>query len=93
MGLGQVQLCGLLPQIEGVLPVLIGQGFRQFSGEPALIPFLAHQVAALSTKGCEVLAEAVCSAGDSRQVRELIGIRAEGHWGLVGDHTIAEPIS
>ena len=93
MGLGQVQLCGLLPQIEGVLPVLIGQGFRQFSGEPALIPFLAHQVAALSTKGCEALAEAVCSAGDSRQVRELIGIRTEGQWGLVGDHTIAEPIS
>jgi phosphoenolpyruvate-protein kinase (PTS system EI component) len=36
--LENLQLCGLLPQIEGVLPILIGLGFRRLSGEPALIP-------------------------------------------------------
>ena len=30
----KVQLCGLLPQMPGVLPVLLGMGFRVFSVAP-----------------------------------------------------------
>jgi phosphoenolpyruvate-protein kinase (PTS system EI component) len=87
-GLDQVQLCGLLPQIEGVLPLFIGLGFRQFSGEPALIPLLARRVAKLSLHTCKALVETVCDAVDSRQVRRLIGIPAGVQWGLVGDDAL-----
>ena len=33
----RVQLCGLLPQIPGVLPILLGLGFRAFSVESKLV--------------------------------------------------------
>jgi phosphoenolpyruvate-protein kinase (PTS system EI component) len=79
-----VQLCGLLPQIEGILPVLIGLGFRQFSGEPALIPLLARRAAERSLDSCEALAAGVCTAADSREVRELLGVPVGYQWGLLG---------
>ncbi len=39
--INKVQLCGLLPQLPGVLPVLLGMGFRVFSVAPVMIPYLA----------------------------------------------------
>jgi phosphoenolpyruvate-protein kinase (PTS system EI component) len=85
--LGRTQLCGLLPQIEGILPVLIGLGFRRFSGEPTLIPLLARDISRLSLRACERLAEAVCGAKDGREVREMLGLSMEGPWGLVTPRT------
>jgi phosphoenolpyruvate-protein kinase (PTS system EI component) len=81
----QTQLCGLLPQVEGVLPVLIGLGFRRFSGEPALIPLLSRVVTGTSLQACERLAEQVCRAPDARRVRARLGVSLEGPWGLVTD--------
>jgi phosphoenolpyruvate-protein kinase (PTS system EI component) len=93
-GLERVQLCGLLPQVEGVLPVLIGLGLRRFSGEPALIPLLARCVAAGTVRACEELAGAVCRAEDSNAVRQLVGAPTRGPWGLVNEgvpRTAARP--
>jgi phosphoenolpyruvate-protein kinase (PTS system EI component) len=83
--LERVQLCGLLPQVEGILPVLIGLGLRRFSGEPALIPLLARRVSASSVRTCEELAGAVCRAADSEAVRQLVGAPTRGPWGLAND--------
>jgi len=89
MRLSQVQLCGLLPQIEGILPVLIGLGFRQFSGEPALIPLFARRVAKVPLYTCKALAEAVCTAADSRNVRELMSVSPGVQWGLAKDDNVS----
>lgn len=75
--LTRVQLCGLLPQIEGVLPVLIGLGYRNFSVEPTLIPLLARQVQALEPVACRRLADAVCAAPDRARLRRELGLAAE----------------
>lgn len=83
--LERLRLCGVLPQVEGVLPILIGLGFREFSGETALIPLLARQVSRTTLGACRDLAETVCAAPESRAVRELVGVSAEGPWGLVTD--------
>jgi phosphoenolpyruvate-protein kinase (PTS system EI component) len=78
----RIQLCGLLPQVRGVLPVLLGLGYRRFSGEPVLIPPLAGTVTNQSINACEALASQVCAAGDSTQVRHLLGVSQETTWGL-----------
>jgi phosphoenolpyruvate-protein kinase (PTS system EI component) len=83
--LARVQLCGLLPQIDGILPVLIGLGYRNFSCEPALIPLLARCVADRTLAGCAVPAGEVCSAKESGEVRALLGVRVDGQWGLARD--------
>ena len=81
--LARVQLCGLLPQIDGVLPVLIGLGFRNFSVEPALIPLLARQAEKHDLATCRKRADAVCAASDSTAVRRLLGVPPSPLWGLV----------
>jgi phosphoenolpyruvate-protein kinase (PTS system EI component) len=84
--LDKVHLCGLLSQVEGVLPMLIGLGFRNFSGEAALIPLLARVVAEISGAGCAALVAGVCAARGSAEVRESLGVAVEGQWGLVRDN-------
>lgn len=84
--LENVQLCGLLPQIEGVLPILIGLGFRRFSGEPAPIP-LARSVVGQGLKDLEQLAARVCAAATSAEVRSLVRVDGYPTWGLVSDET------
>ncbi len=71
--LDKVQLCGLLPQMPGVLPVLLGMGFRAFSIEPLMIPYLAQITTRTTLSQAAVLARQVCEAADSQQVRELLG--------------------
>jgi phosphoenolpyruvate-protein kinase (PTS system EI component) len=83
--LERLRLCGVLPQVEGVLPILIGLGFREFSGETRLIPLLARQVSRTTLGACRDLARTVCAAPGSRAVRELVGAPPEGPWGLVTD--------
>jgi phosphoenolpyruvate-protein kinase (PTS system EI component) len=75
--IGRVQLCGLLPQFPGMLPVLLGMGFRNFSLAPAIIPYLAARIQQFSLQRAQKLAQQVCSAGDSRQVRALLELPAD----------------
>jgi len=82
----RIQLCGLLPQVQGVLPVLLGLGYRLFSGEPVLIPTLAGTVTSHSMNECETLASQVCTAVDSAQVRRLLGVAQGTTWGLATGH-------
>jgi phosphoenolpyruvate-protein kinase (PTS system EI component) len=67
-------LCGLLSQFPGVLTVLTGMGFRTFSVVPAVIPYLAATIDQLDLKQAQQLAQRVCSASDSQQVRTLLGL-------------------
>lgn len=72
--LARVQLCGLLPQLRGVLPVLLGLGYRAFSVESTLIPYLAQTVRATDAGSAQGLAEQVCAAVETRQVLEVLGL-------------------
>jgi phosphoenolpyruvate-protein kinase (PTS system EI component) len=49
-------------------------GFRAFSVAPAVIPYLAATLDQLDLKQAQQLAQRVCSAGDSQQVRALLGL-------------------
>jgi len=74
----RVQLCGILPQLPGVLPVLLGLGYRTFSVDVAHAPYLARTVATRSTAADRGLAEAVCAAGSGQAVADLLGVWHEG---------------
>jgi phosphoenolpyruvate-protein kinase (PTS system EI component) len=74
--LARVQLCGILPQLPGVLPVLLGLGFRTFSVDVAHAPYLAQTAAARTCTQDRALAEAVAAAGSAREVRTLLGLAA-----------------
>ena len=63
----RIQICGVLPQLPGVLPVLLGLGFRAFSVDAALVPDLAQTIQSTSIIDAEQLAEQVCQARDSQQ--------------------------
>jgi phosphoenolpyruvate-protein kinase (PTS system EI component) len=68
----KVQLCGLLPQLPGMLPVLVGMGFRVFSIEPVMVPYLAQLTRTISVTQAADLAQRVCAANDSQQVRQQL---------------------
>lgn len=85
----RVQICGLLPQVPGVLPVLLGLGYRAFSLEPRLIPHLAAVVLRTDMASAERLAAAVCAAVDADGVRELLGAGAGSAWALGSAHGLA----
>ena len=70
--LGSVQLCGLLSQIQGVIPLLIGLGYRTFSVDAAFIPYLANTVLATKVTDAQALARQVCDAQQSREVLEIL---------------------
>jgi len=75
--LQRVQLCGVLPQLPGVLPVLVGLGYRAFSVDAIHIPYLARIIADLQLADTAQLAARVCAARTSRQVRSLLGLSAD----------------
>ncbi|MGW8247636.1 MAG: putative PEP-binding protein [Acidiferrobacterales bacterium] len=70
--LDRIQLCGVLPQMRGVLPVLLGLGYRDFSVDAPFIPYLATQLATVNKVECEALAKKVCAAGTTREVVQLL---------------------
>jgi phosphoenolpyruvate-protein kinase (PTS system EI component) len=70
--LPRVQLCGVLPQLPGILPLLIGLGFRAFSVELGSLPYLRQTVAGISLSQAARLARRVCLAQDSIEVRRLV---------------------
>ena len=77
-GVNRLQLCGILPQLPGVLPVLLGLGYRTFSVDVAHAPYLARTVATRSSAEDCGLAEAVCAAASSHAVADLLGVWHEG---------------
>jgi phosphoenolpyruvate-protein kinase (PTS system EI component) len=72
-GLGRVQVCGMLPQLPGVLPALLGLGYRAFSVDPVFIPYLARTVRRTHIGSASELAASICEAASSERVRELLG--------------------
>lgn len=76
--LDAIQLCGVLPQLPGILPLLLGLGYRVFSVEAALLPYLRSTVAGTHTGEARMLVKRVCQARSSAAVRELLG--QDGHW-------------
>ena len=75
---GQVQLCGILPQLPGLLPVLLGLGYRTFSVDVAHAPYLARSVASRSVTEDQVLADAVCEAASGREVAGFLQVTYPG---------------
>jgi phosphoenolpyruvate-protein kinase (PTS system EI component) len=78
-GAKRLQLCGILPQLPGVLPVLLGLGYRTFSVDVAHAPYLARTVTTHSASEDRSLAEAVCAAASSHAVADLLGVWHEGN--------------
>ena len=74
----RVQLCGILPQLPGVLPVLLGLGYRTFSVDVHHAPYMARTVARRSSAEDRSLAEAVCAAPSGGAVADLLGVWYEG---------------
>jgi len=70
----RVQLCGILPQLPGVLPVLLGLGYRAFSVDVAHAPYLARTVVTRSAAQDRGLAEAVREAASGHAVADLLGV-------------------
>ena len=68
-----VQLCGVLPQLPGILPLLVGLGYRAFSVEATLLPYLWQTIAGTHSGEARMLVERVCKAHSSAAVRELLG--------------------
>lgn len=77
--LERVQLCGLLAQIQGVLPVLLGLGYRHFTVDAAFIPHLAKRVTTISRADAERLASQVVAADTTQQVLHILQLTAERH--------------
>ena len=72
--LDRVQLCGLLPQMPGILPVLLGMGYSSFSVEPSMIPYLAADLLRTDVSSARLLADQVCAANNGQHVRRLLGL-------------------
>jgi len=77
--LAQVQLCGLLPQIPGVLPVLLGLGYRSFSVDAPFIPHLSSVATSLNQAECQDLARRVCEARTTQDVLQILQLPMERH--------------
>jgi phosphoenolpyruvate-protein kinase (PTS system EI component) len=70
--LDAVQFCGVLPQLPGILPLLLGLGYRVFSVEATLLPYLRQIIAGTHAGEARLLAQRVCRARSSAAVRELL---------------------
>jgi phosphoenolpyruvate-protein kinase (PTS system EI component) len=71
-----LQVCGLLSQLPGVLPVMLGMGFRAFSVGAVYIPYLAETVRETHIGTAAGLAAEVCRAKTSSEVRRLLAVAA-----------------
>lgn len=74
----RIQLCGVLPQLPGILPVLAGLGFRVFSVEATSLEHLRQTISATSMHAARALAASVCAARTSAQVRKLLALHSSG---------------
>jgi len=71
---GSILVCGLLAQLPGVLPLLLGLGYRRFSVDPVMIPWLAQTAQTTSVGEAEAWADSACAARYSAEVRALLGL-------------------
>jgi phosphoenolpyruvate-protein kinase (PTS system EI component) len=60
-----------------VLPILLGLGYRVFSVDAALVPYLAQTIQTTMVTEAEQLAEQVCVARETQQVLELLSLQSE----------------
>ena len=74
--LDRIQLCGVLAQLPGVLPILLGLGYRAFSVEASLIPYIRQTIATTNVTEAQHLAQQICVAKESREVMELLGLNS-----------------
>jgi len=72
--LDRVQVCGLLPQIRGVLPLLLGLGYRAFSVDTVMIPWLARVVRTTRLSDARALVERACLSRNARELRALLNL-------------------
>jgi phosphoenolpyruvate-protein kinase (PTS system EI component) len=77
--LDRIQLCGVLAQLPGVLPILLGLGYRAFSVEAKLLPYLKQTINTTNTADAGNLAQQICVAKESHQVLELLGLHDENY--------------
>ncbi|MEJ5211793.1 MAG: putative PEP-binding protein [Burkholderiales bacterium] len=70
----RLQVNGLLSQWPGAMVLLLGLGFRRFSVDPALLPWLAAAITQVDTREASRLAQAACRARRSAEVRRLLGL-------------------
>ncbi len=70
----RLQVNGLASQWPGVLPLLLGLGFRRFSVDPVVIPWLAATIGTVRVSAAADLARTVCRLRRSEDVRALIGL-------------------
>ena len=62
---------------HGVLPVLLGLGYRAFSVDAAQVPYLAQTIQTTRITEAEQLAQQVCNARKTQQVLELLSLQVE----------------
>lgn len=70
--MARVQVCGLAAQLPGVLPLMIGLGYRVFSVEPRMLPYLAACVAETDSHEARRLVRQVMAARDSQAVQTML---------------------
>ena len=76
----KIQLCGLLAQWPGILPVLLGLGYRTFSVDSTRIPDLAQTIKQTNIDKAQHLAQQVCAATDSQSVCKLLEVPLPSLW-------------
>ena len=69
---------GVLPQLPGILPLLLGLGYCVFSVEATLLSYLRPTIVGTHAGEARILAERVCQAHSSAAVREILG--QTEHW-------------
>jgi len=77
--LNEIVLCGLLAQMQGVLPVLLGLGYRKFSVDAPFVPHLANIVSNITKTNCETLAAQVCEAKTTQDVLQILQLPTDRH--------------
>lgn len=77
--LNNIQLCGVLAQIQGVLPVLLGLGYRTFSVDALFIPHLVKILTKITRADCETLAMQVCGVKTTQEVLEILLLPTDRH--------------
>ena len=70
--LRNIQLCGVLAQMQGVLPVLVGLGYSSFSVDPPFIPYLTNILANTTRGECKKLAVQICAVKTTQEVLEIL---------------------
>ena len=76
----KVQVCGLLAQMPGILPLLLAMGYRKFSVESTGIPYLAQTIKETNVTNTQRLVKQVCAASNTKIVCKLLGVPVATIW-------------